>query len=899
MEDEALVWDLQSYEDATGAQWLTAQFDTLPGAYYILEKSDGLQDWIPWRSFYALSDSLHVALAEVVPAQAPPQSGTLPPLPTVPRTSLSFTMRPLPDSSGIGVTWSSLDPQRGLISRSLTGSLTPAWGTMPFFIGEVANYSLFIAGLPDSPWMTFQDSTPEERSPADDLAFATLQSHFVNIQQTVVANHATAQSQPVLPPSEAGDRGFYRLARFFPDSDGDGLPDAVENALGLGDPFNADSDGDGVSDGAEDDDGDGIPNQYEYEGGSDPNDANSKPPPLLRYQARGLTFNSFTSTADSGSSAVGISLRNELSTLGTSIRTAEPNWKSRGRNATLLFEDGSYRWALGTGSFAQAKGDFSFPVIDPEEEPFVNDWGWGKTEMVPIGQAKAAADEATDSTFSELEYRKDTTLQLVLTSDLASDYRTRRQVPLVAVRRDGGALGAGLASTSLPSIVYPSGVSEHRLLDFLIPAQKTQSNLELFDTAQYPLANASEGGDALHFFPVVMEGLAEGIVAATPPVDEASGVDRSSLSAEPGSTGATDRLWVMVPAGGGNRVRVSTGEASAELPVKLIAGPATTTPATLTQASEVIIWSAPAAAVSSEHTLQLQFGDAAPTEVPIGIHIMEKRIIDVAIHPIARRTASGGSEPPALLPSETELTEYLNHIYRDQINLEFNVVILPIKTVNWDIADGRQAGAPPFYLYQMIEAELPNSNAVVPIPASIAALSAISVPQDRMFDLSYRRSPEQIAVVAASQTEPAAHLHVFLIGGMAGMRVVAQASSDRLEQEGLANGFAVSESRVGEAEAENRPGICWVDAERSGTGTIADVIYTVAHEIGHVIVGAGHPDEGGGVAPLGGSNHPLRLLLSGGNPDRLTPHGIQLVKEEWVAADARLPGILDRTNSPQ
>jgi len=53
------------------------------------------------------------------------------------------------------------------------------------------------------------------------------------------------------------------------DSDGDGLPDAVELALGL-DPANADSDGDGVPDGEEDSDGDGLANAAELVLGSDP-----------------------------------------------------------------------------------------------------------------------------------------------------------------------------------------------------------------------------------------------------------------------------------------------------------------------------------------------------------------------------------------------------------------------------------------------------------------------------------------------------------------------------------------------------------------------------------------------------------------------------------------------------
>jgi hypothetical protein len=54
-----------------------------------------------------------------------------------------------------------------------------------------------------------------------------------------------------------------------PDSDQDGLPDALELKLGL-DPHNPDSNGDGIPDGLEDFDHDGLPNAYEILAGTDP-----------------------------------------------------------------------------------------------------------------------------------------------------------------------------------------------------------------------------------------------------------------------------------------------------------------------------------------------------------------------------------------------------------------------------------------------------------------------------------------------------------------------------------------------------------------------------------------------------------------------------------------------------
>jgi hypothetical protein len=58
------------------------------------------------------------------------------------------------------------------------------------------------------------------------------------------------------------------------DTDGDGLPDALEILLGL-DPNNPDTDGDGTNDGDEDFDGDGLTNEAEVASGTDPTDADS------------------------------------------------------------------------------------------------------------------------------------------------------------------------------------------------------------------------------------------------------------------------------------------------------------------------------------------------------------------------------------------------------------------------------------------------------------------------------------------------------------------------------------------------------------------------------------------------------------------------------------------------
>jgi hypothetical protein len=72
---------------------------------------------------------------------------------------------------------------------------------------------------------------------------------------------------------------------------------------------------------------------------------------------------------------------------------------------------------------------------------------------------------------------------------------------------------------------------------------------------------------------------------------------------------------------------------------------------------------------------------------------------------------------------------------------------------------------------------------------------------------------------------------------------------------------------------------------------------TIAHEIGHVICGYGHPDEKAGncgPAPLVGTNHDQRLMRSGSRDAILK--GNRLVKGEWDAAEIWLKTTVDPNN---
>jgi len=76
---------------------------------------------------------------------------------------------------------------------------------------------------------------------------------------------------------------------------------------------------------------------------------------------------------------------------------------------------------------------------------------------------------------------------------------------------------------------------------------------------------------------------------------------------------------------------------------------------------------------------------------------------------------------------------------------------------------------------------------------------------------------------------------------------------------------------------------------------IDEIAFTTAHEIGHLLLGVGHPDEGGGVAPFPSlplADHQKRLMCSG--PNKITGVSRLLVKAEWDIAEQWLIDNPDR-----
>ena len=103
---------------------------------------------------------------------------------------------------------------------------------------------------------------------------------------------------------------------------------------------------------------------------------------------------------------------------------------------------------------------------------------------------------------------------------------------------------------------------------------------------------------------------------------------------------------------------------------------------------------------------------------------------------------------------------------------------------------------------------------------------------------------------------------------------------------------------------------CWVVADTlenpgaPGSGrNMGNLVQTIAHEVGHIVIEYGHPDQKDdpGPAPLLGTDHKQRLMHSGdglgsgtvGNAVWQAARGTRLVKGEWDAAEKWMKKVID------
>lgn len=340
----------------------------------------------------------------------------------------------------------------------------------------------------------------------------------------------------------------------------------------------------------------------------------------------------------------------------------------------------------------------------------------------------------------------------------------------------------------------------------------------------------------------------------------ASGVDDLSLQARDATTGVEDRYWIMVPVGGSNTFQLdSLAGPMQQYELEVPQGQCVPAAAT-TRQSQIAIsaLAGPATVQASENTLGLKLSDGVhqsqALNSPIGLKTMPKRNITAGLWPV--KDAAGGG--PAIGVDEAfraELEAELDDIFGKQTNVFFDITLGGPVTANWDVAAGASVGFTP---------------------------ATDIVPGDGIFYTT--GTSEKLPIITAEGNgELGFDINIYilpvhtLVAGKArvrGLRVTAAGQADREERRVWLAG------KIQTSEALRR-----------------EVYRTCAHEVGHILIENGHPNENGGAAPLPGVDWKRRLMAGG--PTQFHP-GVApnkrdklLVKQEWDAIAETAKAILD------
>jgi hypothetical protein len=320
----------------------------------------------------------------------------------------------------------------------------------------------------------------------------------------------------------------------------------------------------------------------------------------------------------------------------------------------------------------------------------------------------------------------------------------------------------------------------------------------------------------------------------------AVGVDDFSIGSDtPGSTVA-DRIWIMAPQGDFKKIIKVKAPLNTDTSLKMKADNVqfnNQTSVSMTSPLTAITLGASNAAASGQETLaELTLGPEGSAVTclskPIGLKIMKARTIELTIYKVTKIYGSGTEMPvdPDILPTSEQISNYLKDLYRPQINTVFkvNLVDAPLK-VRWDL----------------------NTNWTFDYTGSEAT-----------------GFEEQAIINAIPPDQVPYDIRIFLV----------------------ANGLPLGTNFSFNGVTSISQATCWIHGSKRGSKK--DTLYqlhAMAHEIGHVIIGAGHPDDGPGrnlgPAELPGTKHTLRLMCSGEN---LNNSSRLIVKGEWDKADAWL-----------
>lgn len=432
----------------------------------------------------------------------------------------------------------------------------------------------------------------------------------------------------------------------------------------------------------------------------------------------------------------------------------------------------------------------------------------------------------------------------------------------VDVAADGTAIGRNGAGEGLVAPICLNG----KWLDI----KRTAPSLEAsWITPTLTLKDTTPGGWILGYktdltnqandYAVMLPIRAEGYYTNSSGVSksQAAGVDDFSIGSYAPGNAVQDRIWIMAPQGSFSKIAKLKAPLAAQSPLTIKAtgikfgGQQTVT--LTNKISPLVIQADSGQASGQEVLLDLKMASNTSLAQPIGFKIMKNRVVKVRLYkvtkinpPVNRANPETGiiqsvavpDDTADLLPDVADLTNYLNDLYKPQINVTFDVSYEPTPIrVNWDLdpdnSNNPNAGNGVF------DAGTPGSS-----------------------------GPEQSAIRAARPTPlPGANIDIYLMGTSSPIKGGAWGCTLRLE-----NGSGLN--------------ACWIVADALLTSrTVGKVMIDIGHEIGHIFAGYGHPNDRGtlrGPAELPGTAHKLRLMCNGAEDG---PQSRMFVKGEWDAAE--------------
>lgn len=523
-----------------------------------------------------------------------------------------------------------------------------------------------------------------------------------------------------------------------------------------------------------------------------------------------------------------------------------------GNNTTDL--DGTFLWTL--PGLGRTPGKTAVPFYEGGVLNADRYWGWpnetlpdasqrlqaGETELIPPGVIQNLHIGPTGELISMFKYNKDTWVYTA-----GAWWPSPLFAKAIDMSADGIAIGRAHNGLTAPILLNGKWSAIERAAPGPTPEWHDVSVTHL-DTTPGGWILARRGPyvipEQLEYaamLPIRAECLYVQEFLAGVTTNKHVGVDNFSIGSIIPGPSVQDRIWIMAPLDGTPKNVNLTTPVNGIHPLVLSApgidfGNVEGKGYLYSRSSSVSLQADESATSGTDIPVDLHFDETASLSKPIGVKVMKARTVKVTLYKVTKETSGQPDNTADQTPDAMGLQQYLNDVFSPQINVKFQVsyATSPL-TLNWDV----------------------NPDNLLDPEANNGELNC-SAPEP---------SPEQNNILnTRPSNRPSSNIDVFLIGTAKYIDNLDWASTLRIN---------------GDGEQVNA---CWIVGDPLENREMSKLLQTIAHEIGHVFVGYGHPDiRAGGPSPLPGTRHPERLMVSGKGCQILRGH--LLVKREWDEAE--------------